>query len=169
MDAPERNETMGWWARPCGGRDVLRMAIPLVVSTAAWTVMNFIDRMFLLWYSEESMAAAMPAGMLHFALVCFPLGVASYVNTFVAQYHGAGHPERIGPAVWQGAGMGLFCVPLFLAMIPVAPWIFRLAGHAADLAAQEALSSRSARFGAGAEIIAAAFSAFFTGWDATAW
>ena len=55
--------------------------------------MNFIDRMFLLWHSTEEMAAAMPAGMVHFALVCLPLGVASYVNTFVAQYHGAGHPR----------------------------------------------------------------------------
>ena len=130
-------EATGWWARPCGGRDVLRLSIPLVTSMAAWTVMNFIDRMFLLWYSEESMAAVMPAGMLHFSLVCFPLGVASYVNTFVAQYHGAGHPKRIGPAVWQGARIGLFCIPLFLAMIPVAPWIFHLAGHEPGFAAQE--------------------------------
>ena len=76
--------------------------------------MNFVDRMFLLWYSEESMAAVMPAGMVHFAMVCFPLGVASYVNTFVAQYHGAGHPHRIGPAVWQGARVGFYCMPLFL-------------------------------------------------------
>ena len=124
--AVSSDSATGWWARPCGGRDVLRLAIPLVVSTASWTVMNFIDRMFLLWYSTDAVAAAMPAGMVHFALVCFPLGVASYVNTFVAQYHGAGRPERIGPAVWQGARVGLFCIPLFLALIPLAPWIFRL-------------------------------------------
>ena len=111
--------------------------------------MNFIDRMFLLWYSEESMAAAMPAGMVHFALICLPLGIASYVNTFVAQYHGAGHPKRIGPAVWQGARIGLFCIPLFLAMIPAAPWIFRLAGHKAGLAAQETLYFQTCTFGAG--------------------
>ena len=54
----------------------------------SWTVMNFIDRMFLLHYSEASMAAVLPAGMVHFAMVCFPLGVASYVNTFVASITG---------------------------------------------------------------------------------
>jgi multidrug resistance protein, MATE family len=163
MEAPHPNGVANWWSRPCGGRDVLRMAVPLVVSTATWTVMNFMDRMFLLWYSEESMAAALPSGMVHFVMVCFPLGVASYVNTFVAQYHGAGHPKRIGPAVWQGARIGLFCMPLFLAMIPVAPWIFRLAGHERGFAALETLFFQVCTFGAGAEIIAASFSSFFTG------
>jgi multidrug resistance protein, MATE family len=157
------NSATSWWARPCGGRDVLRLAIPLIVSTASWTVMNFVDRMFLLWHSTESMAAAMPAGMLHFALVCFPLGVASYVNTFVAQYHGAGRPDRVGPAVWQGVRIGLVCVPLYLAVIPLAPWMFRLAGHEPEMAHLEVLYFQAVAFGAGAEVIAAALSAFFTG------
>jgi len=139
------------------------LAMPLVVSMGSWTLMNVIDRIFLLWYSEEAMAAALPAGMMHFALICFPLGMASYVNTFVAQYHGAGHPRRIGPAVWQGARLGLFCVPLFLLLIPLSPYIFRIAGHGAALAAQETLYFQPCTFGAGAEIIAAALAAFFTG------
>ncbi len=163
MRALEHPKTDGWWLRPCGGREVLRLSIPLIVSTASWTVMNFMDRMFLLWYSEESMAAVMPSGMVHFMLVCFPLGVASYVNTFVAQYHGAGHPRRIGAAVWQGARVGLFCIPLFLALIPLAPSIFRLAGHRGDFAAEETLYFQVCTFGAGAEILAAALAAFFTG------
>jgi MATE family multidrug resistance protein len=139
------------------------LAIPLIVSTGSWTVMNFADRMFLFWYSTDAMAAAMPAGMVHFALVCFPLGIAAYVNTFVAQYHGAGHPGRIGPAVWQGVRLGLFCIPLYLAMIPLAGWLFRLAGHAPEIANLEAIYFQIVAFGAGAEIIAAALSAFFTG------
>jgi len=141
----------------------LRLAVPLIVSTASWTVMNFADRMFLLWHSTDAMAAAMPAGMVHFALVCFPLGVASYVNTFVAEYHGAGHPGRIGPAVWQGARIGLISIPIFLATIPIAPWLFRLVGHQADLVKLESLYFQIVAFGAGAEIIAAALSGFFTG------
>ena len=139
------------------------MAIPLIVSTSSWTVMNFIDRMFLLRYSEASMAAVLPAGMVHFAIVSFPLGVASYTSTFVAQYHGAGHPRRIGPAVWQGIRVGLYCLPLFLAMIPLSPWIFRLAGHETGLARLEAVFFRTALFGAAAEVIAVSMAAFFSG------
>jgi MATE family multidrug resistance protein len=163
ITASDSREQTGWWFRPCGGRDVLRMAVPLIVSTGAWSVMNFIDRMFLLHYSEVSMAAVLPAGMVHFAMVCLPLGVASYVNTFVAQYQGAGRPRRIGPAVWQGVRLGMYCIPLFLALIPLSPWIFRLAGHETELASLEALFFQTALFGAGAEVIAASLAAFFIG------
>ena len=58
---------------------------PLIVSTASLTVMMFVDRMFLCWISEKAVAAVLPAGMTYYALVCLPLGVASYVNTFVAR------------------------------------------------------------------------------------
>ncbi|MBN1395693.1 MAG: MATE family efflux transporter [Pirellulales bacterium] len=162
-DDTSGRQPTGWWTRPCGGRDVFQFAVPLVISMSALTVMQFVDRMFLLWHSKEEMAAAMPAGMVHFVLVCFPMGVASYVNTFVAQYKGAGHSERIGSAVWQGARVGLYCIPLFLAFIPVAPWIFRLAGHSPELAELETLYFQVTMCGAGGFVIASAMSAFFTG------
>ena len=41
------------------------------------------------------MAAALPAGVLQFAVLCPLLGVASYVNAFVAQYDGAGRPHLL--------------------------------------------------------------------------
>ncbi len=149
-------EPTGWWSRPCGARDVLRIAVPLIVSTAAWTVMNFTDRMFLLWHSEESMAAALPAGMLHFAMVCFPMGIAPTSTRSWRNTTGAGQPQRIGPAVWQGFRFGLACFPLFLALIPLSPWIFRVAGHDAKLAGLETVYFQTVLFGAGAEVMAAA-------------
>ena len=63
----------------------------------SFTVMTFIDRMFLTHYSIDAVAAAMPAAMLQFTLISFPLGVASYVNTFIAQYEGAGPPAAGRP------------------------------------------------------------------------
>ena len=108
-----------WWRRPCGGRDVLALALPLIISTMSFTVMTFIDRMFLTWYSIDAVAAAMPAAMLQFTLISFPLGVATYVNTFVAQYQGSGRPRQIGPIVWQGIWIGLAAAVLLL---PRRPW-----------------------------------------------
>src|ERR1700690_2919603 len=107
-DEPARGEATGapeekgWWNPPSGVCEVVRGALPLMVSTSSWTLMQFIDRLFLMAYSPDAMAASLPAGMLSFVTVCIFLGIAAYVNTFVAQYHGAGHPERIGLAVWQG-------------------------------------------------------------------
>ena len=71
-----------WWSGPAGAREVLRMAVPLIVSTASLTIMMFVDRMFLCWSSEKAVAAVLPAGMTYLALVCFPLGIASYVKIF---------------------------------------------------------------------------------------
>lgn len=156
-------EPTGWWIRPCGGRDVMQLAVPLIISMSALTIMQFVDRMFLYWHSEEEMAAAMPAGMVYFMLVCFPMGMAQYISTFVAQYRGAGHKERIGIAFSQGARVGFYCTPLFLATIPLAPTIFRLAGHEPQLAAFEALYFQISMFGGGGFVLACSMSAFFTG------
>ncbi len=57
------------WNSDGGYREVLVIAIPLILSTATWSVQHFVDRMFLTWYSPETIAAAMPAGMLNFTLI----------------------------------------------------------------------------------------------------
>ncbi|MBQ7029359.1 MAG: hypothetical protein IJN32_03865, partial [Thermoguttaceae bacterium] len=36
-----------WFARPCGGREVLWLAAPIVVSSGSVAIMNFADRVFL--------------------------------------------------------------------------------------------------------------------------
>ena len=45
-----------WWRRTAGGREVVGVAVPLVVSSLSWTVMTFMDRMLLKWESGEAMA-----------------------------------------------------------------------------------------------------------------
>ena len=75
--------------------------------------MHFVDRVFLTWHSTEAIAAAMPAGMLYFSILCLPLGLAGYVNTFVAQYYGASRREKIGSVVWQGVMLVSLAIPFF--------------------------------------------------------
>jgi len=62
-----------WWEGPCGARDVLQLAAPLVVSSLSWTVLTFIDRMFLTWWSQDALAASFPAALLWWMSICFPL------------------------------------------------------------------------------------------------
>ncbi len=156
------NQATGWWSRPCGGREVLAVALPLVVQTCFWSVMWFIDRLFLTWYSPEATAAALPGGMYHWTMTCLPVGIASYVNTFVAQYYGAGRHGRIGNAVNTGIWLGWVCAPLFLLSIPLAPWLFRGVGNVA-VQQQEVVYFQVLALGAGAAVISAAQSSFYTG------
>ena len=117
------------WGEPNGYREILIIAIPLIISTGSWSLQTFIDRMFLSWYSTEAIAAAMPAGMLSFTLLSFFLGTAGYVSTFVAQYKGAGHPEKIGASLWQGIYLAIIGGLAIFLLIPVVPSLFKLANH----------------------------------------
>jgi multidrug resistance protein, MATE family len=156
-----------WWRRPCGGQAVVRLALPLVLSTASWTLMHFVDRVFLTRYSTAAIAAAMPAGVLHFTLICLPLGIASYVTTFVAQYFGADRKLRIGHVLWQGVFLGLITVPLVLLLNPLAPSLFNRTGHPPAIVGQEIIYFQALAYGGGATVVAAALAAFFTGLGAT--
>ncbi len=124
VDSP--SESPSWWGRPAGGREVLTVALPLVISSLSWTIMTFVDRVLLKWESGDAMAAAFAAGTVWFAALCLPLGIAMYTSTFVSQYFGAGQHERIGLAVWQGVWLSLVVGPLLLLAIPLAPRFLQL-------------------------------------------
>ena len=53
---------------PGGLREVLSIAVPMVISNSAFTVMQFCDRVFLARYSDLAIQASMPAGILSFTL-----------------------------------------------------------------------------------------------------
>jgi len=162
-NSQEPPEATSWWARPCGGKEVLAIAMPLVISTMSFTIMLFCDRMFLSWHSTEAMAASLSAGMLNWTMFSLPLGVAMYAQTFVAQYHGAGQPERIGAAVFQGLRIGLYSCPLFALSACLAPLLFMAFGHPERLLVEESNFLRVLSFGAPASVMGAALGAFFIG------
>jgi MATE family multidrug resistance protein len=157
------DENAGWWSRPCGGREVLAVALPLIVQSCFWSLMWFIDRLYLSWYSNEATAAALPGGMYHWTMTCLPAGIASYANTFVAQYTGAGRKRRVGNAVQQAVWFGWLTVPLFLFSIPLAPWLFAGTSDNRSIVQQEVIYFQVLALGAGAYVITGAQSCFYTG------
>ncbi len=156
-------EETSWWNRPAGGREVVSVAVPLVISSLSWTVMTFVDRMMLHWESGAAMAAAFSAGTLWFALACFPLGVCTYASTFVSQYFGAGQLRRIGPVTWQAVWVAVAFSPLILAAIPLADHIFSAANHAPEVRTEEVAYFRILCWGGPALLIAQALSSFYSG------
>jgi len=156
-------EQKSWWHRPAGGREVLIVALPLVVSSLSWTVMTFMDRMFLQQESGTAMAASFSAANLWFALLSLPLGVCMYCATFVSQYFGNDQPSKIGPAVWQGVWAAALFSPLVLLAIPLAPSLFGLARHSPELHRMETLYFQILCCGAPGLLIAQALSSFYAG------
>ncbi|HDP79616.1 MAG TPA: MATE family efflux transporter [Spirochaetes bacterium] len=151
------------WRGEGGFHELLVMAVPLILSTASWSVQHFVDRMFLAWYSPEAIAAVMPAGILNFTLLSLFIGTAGYVSVFVAQYYGAERPDRIGPSLWQGVYIAVIGGILLVLTIPAAGPFFGLIGHDPGVREYEVIYYQVLCFGAFPAIAASSFSGFFTG------
>lgn len=156
-------ETARSWNAAGGGAEVLRVAVPLILSTLSWTIMNLIDRIFLAWYSPDAVAAAAPAALLMFVFMCLPMGIAGYANTFVAQYYGAGQKERIGAIVWTGLWVGLISTPFLMLSARAAPSLFEITGHPPAMQSAEIAYFAASAYGAGAVVCATALAAYFGG------
>ncbi len=151
------------WDEEAGGRRLLSMALPLIVSTGSWSIQHFVDRMFLAWYSPEALAASMPAGITNFTLMSLFIGTASFVGTFVAQYTGAKQPKMVGPILWQGLYLSLIGgIAIFLCAI-FAEHIFAFAGHEEHIQRFETAYFRILCFGAFPAIGSSALASFFIG------
>ncbi len=148
---------------PGGYRETLRVALPLIVSMASFTAMQFCDRLFLAWYSHVAIRAALPAGILSFTMLCAFMALAGYAGTFVAQYHGAGDRTSCSRATAQGIWVALLAWPVALALIPAGRWILRHIGHAPDTVPSELTYFTILMAGGFTVPLGAAIGGFFTG------
>lgn len=146
-----------------GSRELLSLALPLVVSQSFMTVQVFVDTILLAWHDPREMAAALPAVMWFWLVFGLLQVTAGYVSTFVAQYTGAGRPERVGPAVWQGIHFAIVAGLLFLLMVPAAPHLIAIGGHTAALQTLEVVYLRCWCFAALPMLVMAAINGFFSG------
>ncbi len=151
------------WFAESGYAEVLKISLPLILSTGSWSLQHFVDRMFLTWYSPAAIAASMPAGLANWTIISFFVGIAVYVNTFVAQYYGAKRPERIGPAVWQGIHFSVIAAVAIVPFYFVAPALFTFFHHSAEVEQLEIVYFRILLFGAPFVVISNAISGFFSG------
>ena len=144
-------------------RELLHVAIPLVLSSGSLSLMHIVDRTMVTWHSEAAVAASMPGGMLHWTLMSFSFGAVSYVNTFVAQYDGSGRRDRVAAAIWQGLWLAIVSGLLLAVAIPWTRQLIDLFGHAAEVHALEVEYFRVLSLGSAPALASAALSAFFSG------
>jgi MATE family multidrug resistance protein len=156
----------GWrdfWSGSGGGREVLAIGYPLILSQASFTVQVFVDRLFLTWYSPEAVAGAVTGLFATWAFMGLCIGTGEYLTTFVAQYLGSGRPERVGPAIWQGIYFSLLAGLVAPALLPLMGWAFSAAGHDPALQHYETAYSRVLLLGTFPIVLMATLSSFFAG------
>jgi MATE family multidrug resistance protein len=148
---------------PGGSRELLALALPLVVSQGFMTVQVFLDTFLLAHHDPREMAASFPAVMWFWLPFSLLQVTAGYVSTFVAQYTGAGRPQRVGPAVWQGIHFAVVAGVLFLLLVPAAPAMIAVGGHTPALQSLEVTYLRYLCFAALPMLVMAAVNGFFSG------
>ena len=151
------------WNAEAGYKEVLAISVPLILSTGAWSILLFVDRMFLSWYSADAIAAALPAGMTSFAMLCLFIGTAAYVNTFVAQYYGAEEEIKIGAIVWQGIYFSFLSLIFIIPAYFLAESFFSVIGHAEAVQHQETIYFKILMYSAMFMVLNNALSSFFSG------
>ena len=148
--------------------EVFRIALPLILSNSCHAVNMFVDRLMLARHSQEAVAAAFTGGLTNFTIACVFVGTIGYTGTFVAQYEGAHHRERIGSAVWSGIWLAVFGALLLGSGVFWAEPLFRVFRHEPEVARQEIVYFSILCKGAGVFLLNNALSCFWTGRGKTA-
>ena len=113
--------------------ELLRLALPMVVSQGTFAVMIFTDRYFMSQIDPAHMAAALGGGVASFFSFCFFLGVLAYANALTAQYLGAGEREKCPRVVTQGLIMTLMSLPFLSLIALLVAGIFEGMGHEPEM------------------------------------
>ncbi|MEL7588094.1 MAG: MATE family efflux transporter [Prolixibacteraceae bacterium] len=107
------------YRNPGGIRELLVIALPMIISTACDGIMTFTDRLFLARIAPEQMNAAMGGGVALQMLMFFFVGLTGYSTALVAQYFGAGENRNATKAAFQAILVTLFAWPVVLLAKPL--------------------------------------------------
>lgn len=115
--------------------EMVQVAAPMVVTMTSYTVMQFIDGMMVsrIGPDEVYVSAQGNGGMFVWLCMSFMLGLATVVNTYVAQHLGAGRPERGAAYAWNGLWLSLLGAIMMLPLIFALPWVFSRMNHGDQL------------------------------------
>ena len=144
-------------------KELLNVALPLMISSGSVSLMHIANRTFLTWDSRESLAAVLPSGILHWTIMSLVFGTVQYANTFVAQYEGAGRRDRVAASVWQGIYVSLCGGVLLTLFAFLAKPIFDTIGHEPAVAVLEADYFRVLCFASLPMLLTASMTSFFSG------
>lgn len=144
-------------------RDVLIIALPMLLSMSFDTLMTFADRLFLSKLSPELMNAALAGGSAQIVVMTFFNGVISYATAQVAQNYGARQFLNCSRAAFQAMLIALVSSPLVLLLSPFVYWMFETSGVKGEQLSAQILYFDTLLYGAIFVLFRQVFSSFFSG------
>ncbi|MBF0254489.1 MAG: MATE family efflux transporter [Candidatus Omnitrophica bacterium] len=146
-----------------GIREMMAIALPMVVSYGCDTFMIFTDRMFLSRLGPELMNAALGGGLTAYLMITFFMGLVGYTTALSAQYLGAGQRDRSAVVLTQALIIVAVAGPVILVLSPLAHRWFDFMNVPAGQAAPQKLYFDILVYGAALNLTRHAFSSFFSG------
>jgi MATE family multidrug resistance protein len=109
---------------PGGIKELLILAVPMIISTACDGIMTMTDRLFLARVGPEQMNAALGGGVTIQMFMFFFIGLTGYSTALVAQYFGAGERPKATIAAFQAILVTILAWPIILLLKPLAIYFF---------------------------------------------
>ena len=145
-------------------REVAVLAMPVVATQLSVTFMGVVDSIMVGRLGATELGAVGFGGIWTWTLICFWMGTATVVQTFVSQADGAGRAADTGRWAWQGLGV---LVPMALAagalLYLMAPQIMSVLAPSPTLAphAEAYMSMRA--LGVAGNVAMMVFASFYRG------
>lgn len=159
-------------ARQGSLKELLAVSLPLMISSGSHSLMTLVDRVMLARYEPgaddpattlDIIAAVTPASMLHWTILCVPLGTVLYANTFIAQYDGARDDRRMMVSFFQAIWLAVIAGLVMVFFVPVAEPLFRLVGHSPAVIQEELKYFQTLCAFSFIPLVATSLSCFFSG------
>ncbi len=144
-------------------RQMLAIALPMVVSQGCDTAMIFTGRLFLSKLGPDLMNAVMAGGLTVFMMMSFFVGLVSYGTALVAQYLGAGLKKNCGLVVTQAVLVSVLAFVPLLALRPLVHRLFEMTGISAGQLGPQKLYFDMLLFSIVLTLLKSCFASFFSG------
>lgn len=145
-------------------RNVIAMAIPVVITTSSRALMDIADYIMITnLHLAEAQAAVLPAQMVVWCYIVLGLGIVSLVNTFASQSLGRGRPQDCTAYAWQGLYVSAIVGVIGILARPLVPVLIAALGHAPEVQVLERAYADVAMLSVGPTLAAAALGWFFIG------
>lgn len=145
-------------------RNVIAMAIPVVITTSSRALMDVADFvMITLLHVDAAQAALLPAQLIMWCYIVLGLGVVSMVNTFAAQALGRKRFHDCSIYAWHAVYVSAIVGIIGVTVRPLLPPVIALFAHEPAVQNLELAYSRVALLTVGPTLSAAGLGWFFIG------
>lgn len=145
-------------------RNVIAMAIPMVVTTSSRAVMDIADYVMIARLNaDEAQAAILPAQIVMWSYIIIGVGIVSMVNTFASQSLGRKKYRLCSAYAWQSLYIAAFFGAIALAFRPFLGSLLAAIGHEPQVQAMEYAYTRVALLTTAPTIAAYGIGWFFVG------